>query len=104
MSALIVENALRMHAAKNEWLGQPLDARGIRDQGLRRDILKLLIDALYNMLGGLAGDSAQTKVYVVDCRGALPHVRDWADEIHGTSEGFATVADRFRVSLSLALS
>ncbi len=90
------------HAAKNEWLGQPLDERGILDMDLRRNVVKLMLDALYSMLEGLAGDSSATGVYVVNCRGALPEVSDWADEIHGTSNGFAKVADRFRAVLSQA--
>lgn len=88
------------HAAKNEWLGKPLDDCGILEPDLRRNIIKFMLDALYDMLSGLAGDSSKTRVYLVDCRGALPDVADWADEIHGTSEGFAKVADRFRAVLA----
>jgi hypothetical protein len=88
------------HAAKNEWLGSPLDERGIKDQDLRRNIVKHMLDALYDMLHGLAGQSAQTHIHVVDCRGAMPDVHDWADEIHGTSAGFAKVAERFRAVLT----
>ncbi len=84
------------HAARNEWLGQPLDERGILDRDLRRNVIKLMLDALYTMMEDLAGDSDQTKVYLVDCRGTMPDVSDWIDEIHGTSDGFAKVADRFR--------
>lgn len=90
------------HADKNEWLGKPLDARGIVDRDLRRNVVKLMLDALYSMLAGLSGDPAHTRVYLVDCRGALPDVSDWADEIHGTSAGFAKVADRFRAVLTQA--
>lgn len=89
-----------LHAAKNEWLGKPLDERGLKIPELRRKLLTFLQDALYDMLYGVAGDSARTGVHVVDCRGAMPQVSDWADEIHGTSAGFAKVADRFREVLS----
>lgn len=86
------------YAKKNEWLGEPLDRRGFpqRYSLLRRNIIKVLIDSLYDMLGSVAGDSNQSNVWVVDCRGAMPNLTDWNDEIHGTSEGFSAVGDRFR--------
>ena len=36
---------------------------------------------------------------MVDVRGALAGVADWADEIHATSGSFAKVAARFRTTL-----
>ena len=93
-----------LHAAKNKWLGAPLDERGINNTALRRNIVKLLIDELYAMLFDIAGDSDSSRVWVVDCRNALPAVEDWADEIHGTSAGFAKVAGRFDAVLQQALS
>ncbi len=78
-----------------KWLAPPLNNRGIMDTALRRNIIKSMLDQLYNMLNNLAGNSDQTKVYVVDCRGAMPKVGDWIDEIHGTSNGFVGVAKRF---------
>ena len=92
------------HAAKDKWLGAPLDQRGILDTTLRRKIISFMIDQLYEMLIDLAGDSADTGIWVVNCRGALPAVTDWADEIHGTSDGFAKVAARFDEVLKEALS
>ncbi len=91
------------YAAQDEWLGQPLAQRGIMDQDLRRNIIKLLLDALYDLMNELAGDSNATRVYVVDCRNAMPDVSDWNDEIHGTSAGFAKVAVRFREVLARAI-
>ena len=89
-------------AKKDEWLGSAMKKRRINDQALRRKIIKVMIDALYDMLFEIAGNSAETGVWVVDCRGALPRSTDWADEIHGTSEGFATVAARFEAVLRKA--
>jgi len=86
-------------AEYNEWLGEPLDARKILDTDLRQRILKKLIDELYSFLYQVAGDSAVTHVHVVDCRGSLNNLEDWADEIHGTSEGFGKIADKFRTVL-----
>lgn len=90
------------HAKKNEWLGEPLDARKIKDRDLRRNIIKFLVDALYDMLGDIAGDPKQTNIWLVDCRGAMPDVSDWIDEIHGTNDGFAKVTARFRKVLKKA--
>lgn len=89
-----------VHADKNEWLGAPLDQRQIQNQQQRRNIIKFLIDRLYEMLDGISGSSEVSGVWVVDCRGAMPAVEDWIDEIHGTSDGFKKVAVRFRSVLS----
>lgn len=83
-------------ADKDQWLGSAMSTKGINDPDHRRAIIKLLIDTLYDMLDDLAGNSAQSQVWVVDCRGALPNVTDWADEIHATSAGYAKVAARFK--------
>lgn len=83
------------HAANDEWLGKPLNNRNIVDQTLRREIIKFLIDALYQRLDWVAGNPQSTGVILIDCRGAMPNVEDWIDEIHGTSAGFQKVAARF---------
>lgn len=92
------------HAKKKQWLGDPLDARKIFDRTLRRGVIKLMLDMLYDMLNDIAKNSVQTHVWVVDCRGAMPSVSDWVDEIHGTDDGFAKVAKRFRATLKTALA
>ncbi|MHA7773845.1 hypothetical protein [Roseibium sp. M-1] len=92
------------YAANNEWLGEPLDDRKITDGKLRRNIIKYLVDELYVMLSGLAGQSKKTRIWVVDCRGALPKVTDWNDEIHATSKGFSKIADRFHETLQKAMA
>lgn len=91
------------YAARDEWLGSAFSARSIADPALRREILIILIDALYRMLNRLAGDSKQTHVYVVDVRDTLTSVSDWNDEIHGTDDGFKNVANKFRATLSNAI-
>jgi hypothetical protein len=92
-----------IHADKNEWLGEPLDQRQIHDPEQRRNIIKFLIDRLYKMLEGISANSQDTGVWLVDCRGAMPEVNDWIDEIHGTSDGFKKIATRFFPVLSQAL-
>ena len=92
-----------IYAKKNEWLGEPLDQHNFpQDQyELRRNLIKYMIDRLYIMLEELS--SVYSNVYVVDCRNAMPNLEDWNDEIHGTSEGFQKVAERFRSALINAL-
>jgi len=63
---------------------------------LGREAIKVMIDELHNMMTELAGDSNNTNVWLVDCRGAMPDLEDWADEIHGKSSSFRAVADRFK--------
>ena len=97
------------YAKRNEWLGEPLDKRGYPvtaegDIRRRHDIIKYLIDRLYDMLNGLAGTSETSGIWVVNCRGAMPTVEDWNDEIHGTDDGFREVTARFRAKLDEARS
>ena len=83
-------------AAKDRWLGSAFNLAGIEGP-IRREILKMLIGRLYDMLHAVAKEYPH--VHVVDCRGVLPQVTDWADEIHATSQGYAKVAQRFRDTL-----
>lgn len=90
-----------LYAARDRWLGRAFAAQQIFDPGLRNAIIKQLIDRLYQVLFALRIDP---QIHVVDCRGAMPDLDDWADEIHGKSTGFARVGDRFRGVLKTALS
>lgn len=92
-----------IHAEKNQWLGKPLDQRQIFDLEQRRNIIKFLIDRLYKMLKSIAANSKETGVWLVDCRGAMHEVSAWIDEIHGTSDGFTKIAERFLPVLSKAI-
>lgn len=93
-----------LYADNDQWIGQPFKKRGYPDIPLRREIMKILIDTLYDMLNGVAGDSQSTQVWVVDCRGAMPNLSDWNDEIHGNSDGFAKVAARFNSVISQVIN
>ncbi|UVC19298.1 hypothetical protein [Mesorhizobium onobrychidis] len=88
-----------IYAKQDEWLGGPMKKKGITDPTLQREIIRLLIDALYDMLGSVAGKSSTTNVHVVDVRGALK-TADWADEIHGTSAGFKKIGKRFKNAIN----
>jgi N-acetylmuramoyl-L-alanine amidase len=85
-------------AANNQWLGIALDSLGIEEDRLRRGVIISLIDQLYARFQKLADED--DRVFLVDCRGAMPELGDWADEIHGTSAGFARIAERFRRVIS----
>lgn len=88
----------------DKWLGSVFAEKGIPNDPLGRAILKELIDALYGMLHELAGNSRNSHVWVVNCRGALPNPTDWNDEIHGTSAGYAGVSERFIGVLNHAIA
>lgn len=81
-------------AADNQWLGKPLDDKEIRDPKLRREIVEYLINELYQLLEDVVAEDEN--VHLVNVRRTLTHIGDWADEIHGTSDGFAKVANKFR--------
>jgi N-acetylmuramoyl-L-alanine amidase len=81
------------HVSIDQFLGDALSRRGIQEDELRRDIIRFLIDSLYDLLNDLAADDDH--IHVVDVRGTLPTAEDWADEIHGTSTGFRRVAAKF---------
>ena len=92
-----------IYADRDQWLGAPMHAHGIEDFQLREAIIRELIDELYAMLGRVAGDPDQTRVHLVDARGAIGRDQ-WNDEIHGTDAGFAAVAARFRQVLQSAMT
>lgn len=89
-----------IYAAADEWLGAPLRGRNVANPALQRAIIRLLIDALYDLLNEF---TEMNDVHVVDVRGTLPNASDWNDEIHGTDAGFARVAARFHQVLQQAI-
>lgn len=94
------DNRRPVHAARDKWLGRPFTKRGIMDRTLRRAILTVFIDDLYDMLGEFSKKPKTTRVWLVDCRNTMPKVSDWIDEIHGTSAGFAKITKRFQECLN----
>lgn len=54
------------------------------------------------MLEEFSGAPKTSRVWLVDCRNAMPNLSDWKDEIHGTSSGFRKVAQRFKAALKEA--
>jgi hypothetical protein len=93
-----------IYADKDQWLGRAFSARQIFDTKLRRGIIVRLIDRLYEMLDFLAAERGVSNIWIVDCRGALPELGDWNDEIHGTSKGFKKVSERFGLAITRAIA
>jgi hypothetical protein len=85
-------------AARDRWLGSAMTAKNITDVVLQREIIRVLIDALHDVLARVAGDPKTTHVHLADVRGTLD-LGDWADEIHPTDAGFEKVAKVFRKTL-----
>jgi hypothetical protein len=82
------------YAKLDEWLGSAFKQKrillGQRDK--QRDIIVYMIDSLYEMMLKLEDDN----IHVVDVRKTLQNIEDWKDEIHGTSEGFKSIAEKFK--------
>ncbi|MCR9121302.1 MAG: hypothetical protein NXH91_03430 [Phyllobacteriaceae bacterium] len=89
--------AMVIYAARDQWLGSAFKSKDIADPGLRREILRFLIDALYDTLQAIA--RTDSNVHVVNCRGTLTEPSDWNDEIHGTDAGFDKIAAMFERTL-----
>ena len=91
-----------IYAASDEWLGKPFADRGFPEEPFRRDVIKIMINELYTLMYELA--AKHEHVHVVNARGSMPTRDLWADEIHGTNDGFAAVAKRFRAALAPVVS
>ena len=84
----------QLYASRDKWLGSAFKEKGInigRDE--QREVIKYLIDGLYEMMGGLS--DRYDNVHVINVRNTLKNIEDWNDEIHGTSKGFKAVAMKF---------
>jgi GH24 family phage-related lysozyme (muramidase) len=92
-------------ARQDAWLAGPLSNRlGIRDPKLQRDIVAALIDELNDMQIRLCGGNAAGRhpnAWHVDVRGKVG--TRWADELHPTDDGFATVGNLFKTVLTSAM-
>jgi len=93
-------------AAVDKWLGRPLrEELGIEDPALQRAIVHALIDRLNLVLQRLCGASYPSGLFRnawhVDLRGTVG--ARWADELHPTDDGFASVTGLFGGALRKAL-
>jgi hypothetical protein len=76
------------------FMGNTMQERGIIDRDLQREIMKVAIDRLNDAQIDLAS-RFPNRVFHVDCRNAVK-IDEWLDEIHPNSDGFKSLANRFR--------
>lgn len=86
-----------------KWLGKPLAKKGIKDQGLQRDIVAVMISRFNQRLKEITTDYAGS-VYHVDCQDLIGQASDWHDELHPKNEGYLKVAQKFDQVIKVALS
>lgn len=91
------DNRHPIYAKQDEWLGGPMAEKGIVKPPFQRAIVRLLIDALYDMLFRVA--ATDPNVFIIDVRGTLQD-GDWADEIHANSAAFKRIAALFKQVIS----
>ena len=76
-------------------LGQPMATRGITDQGLQKEILRVIIDRLNESQIRLVENvEFGGRVFHVDCRNAVGE-KNWFDELHPNNTGFEAVGKLF---------
>ncbi len=76
-------------------LGQPMATRGITDQGLQKEILRVIIDRLNEAQIRLVENvEFGGRAFHVDCRNAVGD-DNWFDELHPNNTGFQAVGELF---------
>ncbi|MEM6498428.1 MAG: CHAT domain-containing protein, partial [Pseudomonadota bacterium] len=81
-----------------QWLMSALRKRAVPQQ-VHSEIMRIMIDGYYGMLGNVAQDF-DGRVVVVNCRGSVTEADGWYDELHPTNAGYARAADAFRRAIS----
>ena len=77
---------------RGDWLGRPMERNGITDRTLQKEIIRVVMDRVNDMLRDLAGTF--DGVTFLDLRGRVP-ANEWYDELHPVSRGYKRVADVF---------
>ena len=76
-------------------LGQPMATKGITDQGLQKEILRVIMDRLNEAQIRLVENvEFGGRVFHVDCRNAVGD-DNWFDELHPNNTGFKAVGKLF---------
>ena len=75
------------------WTGDPLKAKGFRDNETGSAVIRVLIDRLNETTKDFCEEYSDRAVYV-NLRESVPP-NEWADELHATSAGFRQAAKRF---------
>ncbi len=76
-----------------KWLGRPMASLGIVQPDLQRDIVRVIVDRLNDVLIDLSRRHAGV-VNHVDCRRVVAE-GEWRDELHPEDAGYAKLAARF---------
>lgn len=88
------------------WLRPALTKKRVASKAARRAIIVDMINRLNNVLAELAATNAN--VHHIDVRGTLrtdqKYKKDWANELHPTSDGFKLVARKFQEKIDEAFS
>jgi hypothetical protein len=79
-----------------KWLGKPMEARGIVDLKLQRDIVRVLVDRFAAGMTRIA--QRYPHAIFLDNRGVVGD-GEWYDELHPGNAGFAKVAKRFAAAI-----
>jgi len=80
--------------AAGPWIRLSMLDRGITDDQLQQDILRIFINDFNDMLAALQADHPDHLIHV-DLRGELDPKTDWMNELHPTEDGFRQIAQRF---------
>lgn len=78
------------------WMKPVLLRKGYADLAEQRDIIRIFVDELNDMLAKLAKKSKHCNY--INCRGAVVD-NQWHDEIHPKPKGFREVANRFESAI-----
>jgi len=76
------------------WTGDPLKAKGFRDNEIGSEVIRALIDRLNETTKEFCDEYSDRAIYV-NLRESVPP-DEWADELHATSAGFKQAATCFR--------
>lgn len=76
------------------WTGDPLRAKGFKDNAFGTKVIGCLIDRLNETTQKVCSEYKDRAVYI-DLRGSVP-ATEWADELHATSAGFMKAAELVR--------
>ncbi|GAB4042106.1 caspase family protein [Spirosoma jeollabukense] len=83
------------------WLGRYMIEKGITDNDTRKAILHYILDEFSRRLKDVAKDFPM--VSYIPTLGTVPD-NEWYDEIHPNGEGFARVAEKFKVRIDELVS
>ncbi len=89
-----IEAILRLVTGNGQWLKEPMERKGIKNEETQHTIVKLLIDHFNKMHQDLS--STFRNVYYIDLRGFADKPGSWHDEIHPDSKHFKLMARAYK--------